>query len=86
MAKEKHVKALNDYSKPYNLTMTYGQGNAATPFLCSVQLTLMDEIKVVEGRSVQATNRIVNTSAFGLTAEESKDKALKEALDLAGVI
>lgn len=89
--KAKMIQALNDQTKPYNLQVSVGapfqsrETNAIT-YNVTVTLTMMDEIKVVDGKSVQATHRVVSTSGFGASVEEAKNNALEEALQFAGVI
>lgn len=87
MAKKKltMIKKLNDLKNPYNLQVDFAAGKPGE-FVCKVNLTLMDEIKVVDGKSVQATHRIVTTTSVGPTMNEAKENALTEALQFAGVI
>lgn len=88
--KEKMIQELNDLKNPYNLQVNFGapliQNGVITEYNCNVNLTLMDEIKVVDGKSVQATHRIVQTSGVGTTRDEAKKNAITEALQFAGVI
>jgi hypothetical protein len=87
MAKKKlsMIKKLNDMTKPYNLQVDFAAGKPGE-FACKVNLTIMEEIKVLDGKTVQPTHRIVTTSAVGATMDEAKENALTEALQFAGVI
>ena len=88
--KEKMIEALNSSERPYNISVQFGaptmQGGVPSEFNCMVNLTIMDKITNLDGRSVQPTHRIVQTTGFGSTREEAKKAALTEALQIAGVI
>lgn len=90
--KEKMISELNGLSKPYNLQVIVGSPRldkttgAPVEFNVTVNLTIMDEPKIIEGKTVQPTHRIVSTSAFGGTIDDAKRAALTEALQFAGVI
>lgn len=92
MAKKlKMIEKLNESTKPYNLQVAVGspmvdKQSGAVTHMVSVNLTIMGEISIVEGRSVQPTHRIVSTTGFGPSIDEAKEAALTEALQYAGVI
>ena len=82
--KDKMIEALNALTKPYNLQVSISPGKDI--FSASVVLTIMDEVKVIDGKTVQPSHRIVSTSAMAPTIDEAKKAALTEALQFAGVI
>lgn len=90
--KSKMIESLNALSKPYNLQVVVGAPRLdkttglPVEHTVGINLTIMGEISIVEGRSVQPTHRIVATSATGATIAEAKEAALTEALQYAGVI
>lgn len=90
--KDPMIKSLNDLTKPYNLQVIVGaprlDKTTGNPVEYSVQvnLTIMDEAKVIDGRTVQPTYRTVATTGIGATIDAAKKAALSEALEYAGVI
>lgn len=90
--KDKMIEQLNSSTKPYNLQVIVGAPRTdkttglPVEYSVTVNLTIMDEAKTIEGRTVQPTYRTVSTSSFGPTIEDAKKNALSEALSYAGVI
>lgn len=90
--KDKMITALNESAKPYNLQVIVGSPRldkttgAPVEYQVTVNLTMMDEAKVIDGRTVQPTYRAISTSGIGATIDDAKKNALKEALEYAGVI
>lgn len=90
--KDKMIEALNASTKPYNLQVIVGAPRldkvtgAPVEYQVTVNLTIMDEPKQIDGRTVQPTYRTVSTSGIGETIDDAKKNALSEALSYAGVI